>query len=93
MKVMVGLVIGLSIGTWVGADIVHREYYPILQSQAHEIESLLNTREEEIVKVKETLELCRTEYLKQHKNGRDFITNALGIEIINVSGTTIIKEK
>ena len=82
-KIVAGLMIGLTIGTWVGADIVHREYFPILKEQAHEIESLLNTREEEIVKVRNSLALCSSEYLKQHKNGRDFVTNALGLKPIN----------
>ena len=82
-KVIAGLMLGLSIGTWVGADIVHRHYFPILISQAHEIETLLNTREEEIVKARDSLALCSSEYLRQHKNGRDFVTNALGIDPIN----------
>lgn len=74
--------LGLTVGTWVGADIVHREYFPIMKEQAHEIETLLNNREEEIAKIAVPLVLCRKEYLKQHKNGRDFVTNALGIEPI-----------
>lgn len=80
-KVIIGLTIGLSVGTWTGAEIVHRTYYPTLIEQAQEIEDLLNTREEEICKVKESLELCQSEYVKQHKNGRDFITNAWGITL------------
>lgn len=81
-RVIIGLTIGLSIGTWTGAEIVHRTYYPTLEEQAHEIESLLNSREEFIDKITESLKLCQTEYIKQHKNGRDFITNSLGINPI-----------
>ncbi len=82
LKVTASLVIGLVVGTWVGADIVHREYFPILKDQAHEIETLLNGREAEIGKVKDSLALCKEEYVKQHKNGRDFVTNSLGLDPI-----------
>ena len=81
-KVIIGLMIGSVIGTWTGAEIVHREYFPILKKQAQEIETLLNNREEDIVKVKDSLALCANEYIKQHKNGRDFVTNALGLKPI-----------
>ena len=83
MKVVVGLVIGLCIGTWVGAEIVHREYFPILKSQAHEIETLLNTQQGELEGLLSLIERCQTEYSKQYKNGMDFVVNALGIEPIN----------
>lgn len=81
-KIIAGLVIGLTVGTWVGADIVHREYFPVMNDQALEIEALLNVRYAELREVKDSLDLCKKEYVKQHKNGRDFVTNALGIDPI-----------
>lgn len=89
LKFIAGLMFGLIIGTWVGAAIVHREYYPILKEQTQEIETLLNTREKEIRKVKESLELCKEDYIKQYKNGMDFVIITLGIKEINPQ----IKEK
>lgn len=80
---MIRCILFFCIGLYVGAEIVHYEYYPIMKEQAEEIERLLNTQAADIEKIKVPLELCRKDYIKQHKNGRDFVTNALGLKPIN----------
>lgn len=80
---MLGLVVGIVLGVFVGAEIVHHEYFPLLLKQEKELNHLLNTQADELGMAVNKLELCEKDYIKQHKNGRDFVTNSLGLKPIN----------
>lgn len=79
---MIRCILFFCLGLYAGAEIVHYRYYPIMVEQAGQIENLLNIQSREINIAYDALALCREDYVKQHKNGRDFVTNSLGLATI-----------
>lgn len=78
LKIMVFFLLGM----YLGAESVHYIYYPTLVEQAEEIEHLYNQKISILDQTMPALALCEEEYIKQHKRGRDFVTESLGLETL-----------